>query len=623
MAKDIGIYCKSCRYCQLHKSDRQKTGLLNPVHRWGLVCTAPSVRMAMANLICILILFLQIPWGTNASWEFGDPLSATTETSVRLSTGLHAIETGKIAAEGFETMELEIELGTVPFRLIRQQSSYLTGYFSSVAYDSRVAAATWNKTVNQILDNIILDRKEQNLRFKSKRGLAFMGSVFSWCCDIVTEHSIAPVVTDMQNFHSSLEQLKSAQSSLHNSLNRTILTFRNFSVDVQKSFDVIRHEMTEYKYTQHQTTQVTRNNVYMSKLNTILLQIVSNELAIRTALSDCRRGVLSLEVVPVERLTEKIDQLMSLAPYRGFQLAVENVEQLYLEKLTTCQLTDEKLKVWLKIPLKTVNTEWKIISFWPIPFAWEETLCRLFQGTEPVLAATNKDVVVPLTGPELKHCKENNVCQVPRIEGSYTTVGQCLRDFYSGRTAAELAKSCPFHCKHSSTPEILQLAADQFIVASAGSHAISVRCGKFVTRQNSLGFGSFRFTVPGNCTLSIDNNVAVNKRVTMPRSASTVHGVEFVLPAVWTTRLNVELDSIRDFPNAPKFVNDDKILNSSWPLHTTTFLEPDSLPAVNIKERHQLGIVVTFVDCWDVGWATKLFTGHTEHFTITDSKHES
>ncbi|KAK3915640.1 Retrovirus-related Pol polyprotein from transposon 412 [Frankliniella fusca] len=31
MAKDIGIYCKSCRYCQLHKSDRQKTGLLNPV----------------------------------------------------------------------------------------------------------------------------------------------------------------------------------------------------------------------------------------------------------------------------------------------------------------------------------------------------------------------------------------------------------------------------------------------------------------------------------------------------------------------------------------------------------------------------------------------------------------
>lgn len=253
----------------------------------------------------VIFLLFFIFWGTNGSSDFGDPLSATTETSVRLSTGLHSIDTGKIAAEGFETMELEIELGSVPFRLIRQQSSYLTVYFSSVAYDSREAAATWNRTINQILDNIILDRKEQGLRFKSKRGVAFLGSVFSWCCDIVTEHSIAPVVTDMQNFHSSLEQLKSAQSSLHNSLNRTIVTFRNFSMDVQKSFDVIRHEMTEYRYRQHQTAQVTRNSVYMSKLNTVLLEIVSNEMAIRATLSDCRRGVLSMEVVPVEKLTEK------------------------------------------------------------------------------------------------------------------------------------------------------------------------------------------------------------------------------------------------------------------------------------------------------------------------------
>ncbi len=538
----------------------------------------------MAGLPPLFVLFLLILQGSNGFSSYGDPLSATTETSVRLSTGLHTIDTGKIAAEGFETLELEIQLGTVPFDMIRQEANYLTEYFSSVAYDSREASANWNKTVNGILNNIILDRKEQGLRFHSKRGLAFLGSVFSWCCDIVTEHTIAPVVTDMHNFHSSLEQLKSAQSSLHSSLNRTIVTFRNFSVDIENSYNAIRHDLVTYGMRQQQNTKVTRNSVYMSKLNTILLQIVSNEMAIRATLSDCRRGVLSMEVVPVELLTEKIQKLMLLDPYRGYELAVENVEQLYLEQLTTCKLTGEKLKVWLKIPLKVMRSEWKIVSFWPIPFAWEGTLCRIFQGTEPVLAATNHESIIPLTGPELKHCHENNICQVPRVASTYTTVGECLRNFYSGRTAAELARSCPFHCRHTTVPAVLRLAADQFIVASAGSHSISIRCGKTITSQNSLGFGSFRLTIPGNCSLSIDGHTAVHSRVTMPRHAAEEHAVEFVLPAVWTTRLNVELDSIRDLHTAPKFVNDDKILNSTWPLHTATFLEPEPLPAVTIQE---------------------------------------
>ena len=84
--------------------------------------------------------------------------------------------------------------------------------------------------------------------------------------------------------------------------------------------------------------------------------------------------------------------------------------------------------------------------------------------------------------------------------------------------------------------------------------------------------------------MTIDGRVAIHERPISPWHLSEEAGAEFILPAAWTTKLKLEIDSIRDMTQTPKFADDSDLLNSSWQLHTPTFLEPTSLPVITIQD---------------------------------------
>ena len=82
------------------------------------------------------------------------------------------------------------------------------------------------------------------------------------------------------------------------------------------------------------------------------------------------------------------------------ELAASNFEIFYSQKLVTCKILPELIKIYVKIPLKTVGSNWKIIEFRPIPFAWQQSICRIFDRSDGVIAAVSENHLVPLTGQE-------------------------------------------------------------------------------------------------------------------------------------------------------------------------------------------------------------------------------
>lgn len=224
------------------------------------------------------------------------------------------------------------------------------------------------------------------------------------------------------------------------------------------------------------------------------------------------------------------------------QLAVDNVDILYYSPLTHCKIFSDKISFGVKVPLKTVHAVWNVQRYQAMPFAWNGHICRLFPDTERLIGS--EDNFIPLTGTALQHCLDNFFCQVPRIDASFTTHSRCIRAIQSKRTVKDLLTECTFHCDRDSTPEVMQLSLNTFVVATPTPSVLTLKCGRRESTHNSQGWGAHKFIVPGNCSVLVNGSIAVQERLTMPHQLETEKGAEVMMPALWTTNLQIEIASI-------------------------------------------------------------------------------
>jgi len=273
-------------------------------------------------------------------------------------------------------------------------------------------------------------------------------------------------------------------------------------------------------------------------------------------LSQCAKGHLSAQLLSLAELDQHVSLLLRKRAFRGLEVALSNLNMFYTEKLTQCAIDGSSLHFWIKIPLKTLERNCKIVSYIPLPFIWQSAICRIFPEDTDVLAAVSEKQVVPFHGLTRKHCLENSVCQIPRVDTSFSAQGKCLGAILAKRTVAELADSCSLHCNKAHQPEVVQTAPDQFIVASPPNHTVTVHCGIKETTPNRLNSGAFRFHLPGNCSVRINGQLTISERRIMPSMAAADYKVEIVLPAMWTEHLGFELDMLHNLDSSPVFENE-------------------------------------------------------------------
>lgn len=516
-----------------------------------------------------------------------DTPTRTDTDTVRLTTGIHTVELSKAVAEATELLHFSMPLPTIPYKLIQEQTDHLKNQLFNEVPRARLAMEHWNQSITDMLRLIKFDRKTTEQTFRSKRGIAFLGSVFSFCCDLITENQMSVMQGDVENLHNSVRQLASRQSTLQENVVHTLENFKNFTETVQNSYDGIQYDIRtmgrSFNRQQRTTDETFLHVIYMTQLTTTVMEIIDRENTIKDMSTLCNKNLLSPEIVPVAVLDSKIQHLLNQTAYKNMELAVNNLELLYSSPVTYCKISTDKINFWVKIPLKRMHAQWKLMQFQPMPFAWDGKICRLFPENERLIVAISDDHFVPLEGILLQHCLDNYICQISRIDASYRRHSQCVKAVISKRTVRDLITECDFTCEASSHPQIIQLGPHHFMVATTQQSTLTLKCGRHEADHNTIGYGAHRFVIPGNCSLLIDGKIAVSERLTMPNNLEQERGAEFMLPALWTNSLQMELDSIRDLERATAFT-DSRLINSSWPSYSTVFVKPSPLPPISIEK---------------------------------------
>lgn len=513
---------------------------------------------------------------------------ALTSLPVRISTGVVSEPLRKVVAEFTEILPIHVPLMTVPRADIIGKADGIAKFFNQLDYTTGRAVGHWQDSVLDLLALIRLDRRDVKFLTKSRRGLAALGSVFSWCCDVITQQEIAPVHEDLANFRKSMSELASAQSVLEGNLEATVHTFKNFSGEVATKYNSLQADINSmrqsFRTQQVNESQSVRYLSYMSGLTMMMTNILAQEINLHFILSECRKHHLSYLLIGPDALNDTLVTLLKRPAYSRFVLAVDNLDILYEAQLATCRLFDDHIKVYLKVPLRHKEASWAMTKFTPVPFAWNGSICRLFHGHRDILLATSAEHTVPLVGTDREFCLGNPICQVPRLDESLVAEGACLRSLVNARVVSDTLRHCPYHCEPAATVRVVRVAHNQFILASTLPGRFTIRCGRQETRHDFPGYGAFRAFVPGECTLSVNDTVMVHARHLGPNALKgQPAGAEFVVPAAWSTRLQIELDSIRTLDESPKFTNDLDLLNESWPLHTPVFSPISPLPTVHIQ----------------------------------------
>jgi len=260
---------------------------------------------------------------------------------------------------------------------------------------------------------------------------------------------------------------------------------KNFSAAVERNQNQLQSEIVAQSRAWQKESEnwhtTLRQIIHMHQLTATVAEMLTEELILQSVIDTCSKGYLSQQLITQEELQTKIKALLMKPAFEGLETAVEDLSLYYTERLTHCTVTEADINVWIKIPLRSAGKTWKISSFRPIPFAWRGSLCKLFSDTDQLIAAvgvSNNDNIIPFVGPEREHCLKNAICQIPRIDFSFSTEGRCLSALFKKRTVAEAAPFCQFHCTQTTVAEILRISPDEFIVATPRNESIVVRCGK-------------------------------------------------------------------------------------------------------------------------------------------------
>ena len=508
---------------------------------------------------------------------------------VRLTSGLQRIPVHRVAAEMTEVIHLVRPLPVIPTDRILNQTRMVVETLPLLLPLSTQLLSTWNDTVASVLGLVRIERAgEVTASHRRARGLAFLGSVFSFCCDLVTEQQLAPLTKDVDSVVQTMRQLVSAQAALEGNQATIVAQMSNFSAKVADSFEHFRREISlnaaQWTDEKERMMSAMRYLVLITQITTTVMEIVSEQQVLQEIFNSCQEGQLSTQLLPEDELEQQVALLLQKPSFREVQLAVENYQLLYSEKLTTCVMDESVINFWLKIPLKKFGTNWQIQRYSAIPFAYEDSLCTVFGEGDELLIATSERVMIPITGTAKRHCLANTICQVPRIDMSFTADGECVQALLEKSKISEVLPYCSFHCRHTDRPEILQLAPDQFVVATRQGTSIKTVCGRKETAQETLEYGSYKFWFPVNCTLQINGEVAVHEREIIAATAATTPRAEILLPAMWTVHLDIDVESLRDTSSGPLLANMAESVNASWLYHSTTFFTPSKIPVVTLPK---------------------------------------
>lgn len=427
---------------------------------------------------------------------------------------------------------------------------------------------------------------------RDKRGIQFMGDFTHWCCNVLTER-------EGDEFHKQESDLKGNYAKLrelvldkHSEILNLTTEMKIFSEDTGRNVGLLRNSiinivkemenLKDNKAKEHMESALTHAQNHFNTAITTHNRLLYLYQA-------CKNHFLPSAFIEKEKLLKDLNKLKWIANKNGYDLTFdmyENIQNYYHSKLINCYHTENQIEVELKVPLKSLDTDYEAFDYKSINFKTHDgKICRWDQNPMIILKDRRSDKIKIIEGTDLERCnKKENLCYAPqnRIESSLSS---CARVMLLQKSYDEIRANCIFKCENNNGRTIIQQVDDEaFAIINAKSPlTVSNKANNTneIIKIDESWPGALLLTVP--CAFEIKHKINEHENETLiPMGLpclknSNKFKIEHHVPVTWTKINFMEVDM--GVKQSVHFTNISLLYDENW-----QYKIPHFMPIKSVRE---------------------------------------
>ena len=376
-----------------------------------------------------------------------------------------------------------------------------------------------HSTAYSIWHNIPGNRDKREItKDRSKRGFSlfpFISKPFKYCCGFSTEDDIEELHVSQKHIELYYKQLADSVNSNHRDILQQAEKNSNFQRYTSETFENILGRINLINYGLRKTDNDMHNEIdlvhnLISELGylTWYEHVMQIHLIAKTS---CLNKKLPLVFVSETALTEELLKFNHTLQKHSKEIAIpiESLAKYYTLPITSCQYTDQDIVINVRVPIKSLGSEWQLYEIRPIPLSHEQKTCHL--KTTANFVAKDKDRVIPLSIIGNHKCQpfDTGLCYIEAYESTLINGDFCLTKIIEGARTLDF-RICNYNCEDNNKTHIRPISQHVFSVTNPPSDSTIHCLEKDVSVFSNLtDLGAIIVHLPCDCELRIPGHRAI------------------------------------------------------------------------------------------------------------------
>jgi len=434
------------------------------------------------------------------------------------------------------------------------------------------------KTIANHFKDIKLDMENNNTP-RPKRGIQFLGDFLNFCCNAITKKEVYPLYENENKIRENYDNIRETLLEEHADLLTITTQLNQFSADTYDTIgnitDILKAVGTQLD---KGLMKEAETDIHLKMIAQLLAEL-TNSLYFNDIYTHCTDHRLPISLVPVKDLRKNLIALNVKLSKKQLTLSipVENILQYYVKEITHCQISDTKIFIELRVPVKKLNSKWKLFQYIPIFFKHMNQLCIL--NTDEMLIAydKNNDIFQTIAGTSMKNCDiTTGLCYIEYFDYS-NEAPECAKYLFLSKSYEELNEVCHFKCEPSHQRTVVRkLNSNDYLLSNLQPILIFKNTTDNTNKQFDINYnlpGALSIHLPCEIALyqttkNVDLLLIPEKFPCLKNEIEDIN-IERIIPLQWTTMDSASLDF--STTNTMKFSNMTKIFDTNWKSKTPHF----------------------------------------------------
>jgi len=417
--------------------------------------------------------------------------------------------------------------------------------------------------------------REENLN-RQRRGLDFMASFLSWCCDVANINQLKGVIQNQNGVINTVNNMVDLTGQDNENLILTAKNFNNFTMKVKNltttfnsSLNTLQKEINNIR----ENPEVI-NQVYVMTHNTLKFLYLNYYFDnMRNLKESCLQNKIPHSAIPKKILLQELRKLNKiLKPYNqkvAFDLVTE-IDLLYKLQLTTCFHNISHIIINVQIPIIGQYKNIQTLQNVPIPLLWENKLCKVTKEKYIIISSTQQFYVLQ---EDHKECDKSSypLCQLPRHTLTDNPDYYCIKSILQQKPIKILKQVCQFICNNmTEEPVITKIAPNKFLLTNIKTE-LSLDCDQenLTTVFPNKTTGTLEILIPCHCELKNNETQILLKKIhPCDKSDYKDPKISHLIPEFWTIFNTLDTKSMEKDRHA--FTDESQILNNNWSFEINT-----------------------------------------------------